>query len=95
MLSLQSGLKYRQKIEQKLSLAARQPTGDLCDIDPIEEQVFQDKTPAEVAEEARQFAETSNDGKKKSKNKKRKKTTSNARNGNDMLKDIVDGSDTD
>ncbi len=98
MLTLQSGLKYRHKIEQKLSLAARQPKGELCDLDPIEEQIFQDKTPAEIAEEVRDLAAESANGsgnKKKSKNKKRKKNQDKAGTGGDMFQEILNGSDDD
>ncbi|EFX71002.1 hypothetical protein DAPPUDRAFT_256230 [Daphnia pulex] len=51
MLNLQTGLKYRQKIEQKLLLAARQPTGDLCDLDPLDEEIFEDKNATKIVKE--------------------------------------------
>nr|CAG4650217.1 EOG090X07MB [Sida crystallina] len=47
MLNLQSGMKYREKIERKLSLAARKPTGPLCDLDRLEEEVFGDEKGSE------------------------------------------------
>nr|CAG4641764.1 EOG090X07MB [Eurycercus lamellatus] len=95
MLNLQSGMKYRQKIEQKLSLAARQPTGELCDIDPLEEQVFQDKNPTEIANEVLNSTEDANSsGKKKTKNKKKKKNQSKDEDGG-MFKEIFEGSDED
>lgn len=98
MLSLQSGFKYRNKIEQKLSLAARKPDGDLCDIDPIEEQIFQDKSSTEIANEVRNETVNETDGKKKKgKNKKKKKTNSTKNGGSDrdMFKEILEGSDED
>nr|CAG4646323.1 EOG090X07MB [Macrothrix elegans] len=67
MLSLQSGLKYRQKIEQKLSLAARQPTGDLCDIDPMDEEIFQNKTSDPNKDEIQSSSSKKNVGLKKRK----------------------------
>merc|ERR1712137_154240 len=74
MLSLKSGMKYRQRIEQKLSLAARQPTGDLCDIDAIETEIFQDKTLEQVATEVKNYTamDTASNSKKKGKGKSKK-----------------------
>jgi ribosome biogenesis protein BRX1 len=67
MLNLQTGLKYRQKIEQKLSLTARQPKGDLCDLDSLEEEVFEDKNTTEIANEVMSNLGTGGEKKKKEK----------------------------
>ena len=74
MLNLKSGMKYRQRIEQKVSLAARQPTGELCDIDSIETEIFQDKTLDQVATEVKSYAamENASNSKKKGKGKNKK-----------------------
>nr|CAG4651045.1 EOG090X07MB [Simocephalus serrulatus] len=96
MLSLQTGLKYRQKIEQKLSLAARQPTDDLCDLDSLDEEVYQDKTPTEVADEVRnQKLEENGNRKKKEKKKKKKNPTAvgNNRKSTNMFQEILGESD--
>ena len=94
-------MKYRQKIEQKLSLAARKPTGDLCDIDPLEEEIFQDKERSEAA--AKQEETTDKSKKKKKKKKKKSANQTNTKNQSkqdddgaaDMFNDILDGSDDD
>lgn len=93
MLNLQTGLKYRQKIEQKLSLAARQPTGDLYDIDALDEEVFEDKNPTQIANEV--INQRIDDGKKKKKEKKRKNknTTTGKKSGRDMFQEILADSD--
>nr|CAG4644856.1 EOG090X07MB [Leptodora kindtii] len=99
LLNQKSGMKYRQKIEQKLSLAARKPTGDLCDIDPLEEEIFQDKERSEAA--AKQ--EETTDKSKKKKKKKKSANQTNTKNQSkqdddgaaDMFNDILDGSDDD
>ncbi|XP_046652129.1 ribosome biogenesis protein BRX1 homolog [Daphnia pulicaria] len=95
MLNLQTGLKYRQKIEQKLSLAARQPTGDLCDLDPLDEEVFEDKNAAKIVKEV--ASNRGEGGKKKKKEKKKKmknpKATGKKRAGaifNEILGDSGD-----
>lgn len=96
MLSLQTGLKYRQKIEQKLSLAARQPTDDLCDLDSLDEEVYQDKTPTEIADEVRnQKLEESGNRKKKEKKKKKKNPSAvgNNRKSTNMFHEILGESD--
>ena len=81
MLHLQSGMKYRQRIDQKLSLAAREPTGELCDIDRIEEDIFQDKTPAEVAAEVKNHSTMENASNSKKRNKKKVKRSGATTNG--------------
>lgn len=92
LLNLQSGMKYRQRIEQKLSLAARQPTGELCDIDRIEEDIFQDKTLTEVATEVKNYTtmENASSSKKKGKGKKKKIKRSG---DSEVLNEIQNGSD--
>ena len=67
-------MKYRQRMEQKLSLAARQPTGELCDIDAIETEIFQDKTLDQVATEVKNYAamDSASNSKKKGKGKNKK-----------------------
>ncbi|XP_057370085.1 ribosome biogenesis protein BRX1 homolog [Daphnia carinata] len=93
MLNLQTGLKYRQKIEQKLSLAARQPTGDLCDIDALDEEVFEDKNPTQIANEV--MNQRIDDGKKKKKEKKKKNKNigTGKKGGRDMFQEILADSD--
>lgn len=93
MLNLQSGLKYRQRIESKLSLAARKPTENLCDIDPLEEEIFQDKNADEVAEEVKNEESTANEGKKKKKKtkKKGKRNQPQENGGGDIFKEIMEG----
>lgn len=94
MLNLQTGLKYRQKIEQKVSLAARQPTGDLCDIDALDEEVFEDKNPTEIANEVLNHRMDGNGKKKKTeKKKKNNKPVSDKKRGRDMFHEILAGSD--
>ncbi len=94
---MQTGLKYRQKIEQKLSLAARQPTTDLCDLDPLEEEVFQDKNSTEIANEVLNHESNGNIKKKKKDKKKRKKypsATGSNRRGADLFHEVI-GDDSD
>lgn len=92
MLHLQSGLKYRQRIESKLSLAARKPTSGFCDIDPLEEEIFQDKNADEIAEEVKNEEAAGNDGKKKKKKKGKKgKRNQPQENGGDIFKEIMEG----
>nr|CAG4642571.1 EOG090X07MB [Evadne anonyx] len=71
-LNLESGMKYRQRIEHKLSMVSRRPKGDLCDLDPIETEIFQDKTLAQVAAEVRSYADMENASSSKKKGKKGK-----------------------
>ena len=94
MLNLQTGLKYRQKIEQKLSLAARQPTGDLCDLDPLDEEVFEDKNPTDIAKEVMSNVSEGGKKKKKEKKKKRKNPTENGKKRHGaMFHEILGDSD--
>lgn len=72
-MSQQTGLKYRQKIEQKLSLKARQPTGDLCDLDPLDEEVFQAKNAPKIANKVMSQGSKTNGIKKKKVKKNQKK----------------------
>ena len=95
MMHLQSGLKYRQKIEQKLSLAARQPTGDLCDIDALEEEVFQDKNPTEIANEVLSYAADEASSNKNKKNKKKAKKEKIQPESSDIFDEINGQSDSD
>ena len=98
MLNIQTGLKYRQKIEQKLSLAARQPTTDLCDIDSLEEEVFQDKNATEIVNEVLSHESNDNVKRKKKEKKKRKKDPSakgNNRRGADIFHEILNGDSDD
>lgn len=88
-------MKYRQKIEQKLSLAARQPTENLCDIDSLDEEVYQDKNPTEIANEVREMTNENGARKKKEKRKKKKNpsATGNNRKGTHMFEEILASSD--
>nr|CAG4643266.1 EOG090X07MB [Ilyocryptus agilis] len=91
LLTLESGLKHRQKIQEKLSLQARQPTGALYDLDPLDEAVFQDESPTEVANQVRSFTDSSEpktNEKKKAKKKRKKSKTSGK--GSDIFKEIMD-----
>nr|CAG4638506.1 EOG090X07MB [Cyclestheria hislopi] len=45
LLNMESGMKYRQRLDQKLSLAARKPTENLTDLDPLDEDIFKDPEP--------------------------------------------------
>nr|CAG4647968.1 EOG090X07MB [Moina brachiata] len=92
MLHLQSGLKYRQRIESKLSLAARKPTDGLCDLDPLEEEIFQNKNADEIVEEVKNEKSASNEGKKKKrKGKKKGKKNQPHENGENMFQEIMEG----
>lgn len=94
MLSLQSGLKYRQKIEQKLSLAARKPTENLCDIDPLDDEIFQDKSLDQIAKEALDEGIDEKEKKTKKQKKKKKKATSSDTNvKSSVFDEILDQSD--
>jgi ribosome biogenesis protein BRX1 len=94
MLNLQTGLKYRQKIEQKLSLTARQPKGDLCDLDSLEEEVFEDKNTTEIANEVMSNLGTGGEKKKKEKRTKKKRPTANGnKRSGVMFNEILGDSD--
>lgn len=94
MLNLQTGLKYRQKIEQKLSLTARQPKGDLCDLDSLEEEVFEDKNTTEIANEVMSNLGTGGEKKKKEKRTKKKRPTANVnKRSGVMFNEILGDSD--
>lgn len=94
MLNLQTGLKYRQKIEQKLSLTARQPKGDLCDLDSLEEEVFEDKNTTEIANEVMSNLGTGGEKKKKEKKTKKKRPTANGnKRSGVMFNEILGDSD--
>ena len=88
MLNLQTGLKYRQKIEQKLSLTARQPKGDLC------EEVFEDKNTTEIANEVMRNLGTGVEKKKREKKTKKKRPTANGnKRSGVMFNEILGDSD--
>ncbi len=94
MLNLQTGLKYRQKIEQKLSLAARQPTGELCDLDPLDEEVFEDKNATKIAKEVMNNLREGGKKKKKEKKKKMKNPKANGKKrAGAMFHEILGDSD--
>ena len=81
MLNKQSGMKYREKIERKLSLAARQPTGALCDLDPLED-IFEDKKDTDEKED--ESADEAPKMNKSQKKKMKKKKANNMKNGNSL-----------
>jgi len=95
MLNIKSGIKYREKIERKLSLAARKPTGALCDLDPLDEEVFGDTKDTEDSESE---AEQSKPKAKKTKKKKAKSNQGQQRDATDdsnMFSEIMAASDDD
>ena len=90
-------MKYREKIDRKLAHEARKPTGALCDLDPLDEEIFGNKKDSEESEsEGEKEPKVKKNKKKKTKGKKNHpEGAENSNMFNDILAVSDDGSDAD
>ena len=68
--------------------------GDLCDIDGLEEEVFQDKNPTEIANEVLNYAANEAENSTKKKNNKKKAKIQPVQESSDIFDEINGQSDS-